>query len=504
MKHKLIFLIIFISQLTVTAQNSGDIIHHKRQFRGVWIATVRNLDWPSKPGLSNRQLKKEYIEQIDKLRDLGMNAVIVQIRPTGDAFYPSEYEPWSEFLTGKQGQAPASSFDPLVFMINETHKRSMEFHAWFNPYRAIKNNLEARLSPKHIFFKHPDWFVEYGKDVYFDPGMEPARKFVEKVIADVVTRYDVDAVHFDDYYYPYRIEGRAFPDTLSFSLNHREFTPETKEDWRRDNINHLVKELYDTINQIKPWVHFGISPFGVWRNKSEDSDGSDTQTLQTNYDDLYGDARAWLQNGWLDYILPQCYQYLGRDIMDYRVVTKWWNDHNYGVNFYIGQGPFRLGDPNRGTPWTEGNEIDRQLYFNDSIPNISGSAYFRSETFLDNPLGVNDSLKKKFYKYPAIPPSSHHDAARTFDVKIKTLTYKVKKKRIILKWEADLPEQVRYYVIYKSENSENPKNIVEITAQSSITFKRESLGTEPYSLSITAIDKYRVESKPIRFLIVKE
>ena len=184
--------------------------------------------------------------------------------------------------------------------------------------------------------------------------------------------------------------------------------------------------------------------------------------------------------------------------MDYRVVTKWWNDHNYGVNFYIGQGPFKLGDSTKGTPWTEGNEIDRQLYFNDSIPNISGSAYFRSETFLDNPLGINDTLKKKFYKYPAIPPSSHHDAAKAFDVKIETVAYEVRKKKITLKWAADLPEEVRYYVIYKSDDTENPKNIVMITAQNSISVKRKSLGSGPYSFVITAVDRYRVESESVR------
>jgi uncharacterized lipoprotein YddW (UPF0748 family) len=499
MCYKFFFLILFLIQLTVTAQNT-EIIHHKRQFRGVWIATVRNLDWPSKPGLSNRQLKKEYIKQLDKLKELGMNAVIVQVRPIADALYPSAYEPWSEFLTGKQGQAPASSFDPLEFMIRETHKRSMEFHAWFNPYRAFRTNSEAHLSPKHIFFQHPEWFVTYGKDVYFDPGMKPARKFVEKVIADVVTRYDVDAVHFDDYYYPYRLKGKEFPDSLSFSMYPRGFTQGTKEDWRRDNINILVKELYDIINNIKPWVHFGISPFGVWRNKSKDPDGSDTHTLQTNYDDLYGDARTWLQNGWLDYILPQCYQYLGRDIMDYRIVTKWWNDQNYGVNFYIGQGPFRLGNPERGKPWVQGNEIGRQLYFNDSIPNISGSAYFRSETFLENPLGVNEILKNKFYRYPAIPPASHHDVVKVFDVEIKTVRYQVKKKKVALKWKTNLAEEVRYYVIYKSKDINNPEHIVKVTAQSTISIKRELLGPKPYSLYITAVDRYRKESKPYRLI----
>ncbi|MDA0195630.1 MAG: family 10 glycosylhydrolase [Bacteroidetes bacterium] len=500
MKLKLILLIILSLSLKINAQDNTGIIPHKQQFRGVWIATVRNLDWPSKPGLSVRRLKKEYLNQIDKLKDLGMNAVIVQIRPTADTFYPSEYEPWSEFLTGKQGLAPPSFFDPLQFMINETHKRSMEFHAWFNPYRAVRNNLDPKLSPEHVFFQHPDWFVSHGKDVYFDPGIPPARKFVEKVIADVVSRYDIDAVHFDDYYYPYRLEGIEFPDTLSFSLYHREFPPERKDDWRRDNVNTLVKELYDTINHLKPWVHFGISPFGVWRNRSDDPDGSDTQTLQTNYDDLYGDALAWLKNGWLDYILPQCYQYLGRDIMDYRVVTKWWNDHNFGVNFYIGQGPYRLGNSDSGLPWTEGNEIDRQLYFNDSIPNLLGSGYFRSLTFMNNPLGVNEILKNKFYAYHALPPASHLDADKNCNINIRIVENTVKKRSINLKWEADLPEQVRYYAIYKSTDNENPENIVAVTADNKIELKFKSADVVPSNLSITVIDRFRKESKPIKLL----
>ncbi|RLD23166.1 MAG: hypothetical protein DRI71_05965, partial [Bacteroidetes bacterium] len=431
--------------------------------------------------------------------ELGMNAAIVQIRPIADAFYPSDYEPWSEFLTGEQGKAPASSFDPLEFMIKETHKRSMEFHAWFNPYRAGRNNLVVKLSPNHVYYQHPDWFVEYGKDVYFDPGMTPARKFVEKVIADVVTRYDIDAVHFDDYYYPYRLEGIEFPDSLSFSLFPRQFSAETKEDWRRDNINLLVHELYDTINYIKPWVHFGISTFGVWRNKSADPEGSDTHTLQTNYDDLYGDALTWLRNGWLDYILPQCYQYMGRPIMDYRIVSQWWSDHNYGTNYYIGQGPFRLGDPDRGERWTEGNEITRQLRFNDSIPNLLGSGYFRSQTFMKNPLGINDSLKAVFYKYPAIPPASHHDVDKTFDVKTNIVQSKISKRKIVVEWEVDKPEQVRFYVIYKSNETNKPENIVAVVAGNGIKLKRKLLSADPENLVITAIDKYRIESKPISF-----
>lgn len=470
-------------------------IHHKTQFRGVWIATVRNLDWPSEPGLSVRKMKKEFTTQLDLLRDLGMNAVIVQIRPSGDALYPSPYEPWSEFLTGVQGKRPGSSFDPLAFMIRETHRRCMEFHAWFNPYRGVRNFASAKLASEHVYHQHPEWFVQYGDHLYFDPGVVAARKFVEKVIADVVRRYDIDAVHFDDYYYPYRIEGQEFPDSLSFARYGGAFPPERKDDWRRENINLLVSELSDTINQLKPWVHFGISPFGVWRNKSRDARGSDTHTLQTNYDDLFGDALAWLRNGWLDYIVPQCYQFMGRPIMDYRIVTRWWNDHHFGVNYYIGQGPFRLGSDSRGARWTEGNEIDRQMQFNDSIPNLLGSVFFRSLTFQDNPHGVNDSLRAKHYRYPALAPPSHHDADRTNDITISRIRYKVRARRIKVSWTADAMEEVRYYVVYRSNLQEHPENILAITATPSFTIDRQTTDVDLEALHISAVDRFRVESR---------
>jgi uncharacterized lipoprotein YddW (UPF0748 family) len=265
-------------------------------------------------------MKKEFIAQLDLLHELGINAVVVQVRPSADAMYESAFEPWSEFLTGTQGKAPRRNWDPLSFMIEESHERCMEFHAWFNPYRGVRFVETAVVAKEHIYFQHPDWFVQYGDHGYFDPGVPAARKFVERVIADVVTRYDIDGVHFDDYYYPYRIAGEVFPDSASFAKYGGTYPLDQKDDWRRENINMLVRELHDTINALKPWVHFGISPFGVWRNKSNDPRGSDTNTSQTNYDDLFGDAVKWMEEGWLDYIVPQCYQYLGRDIMDYRVV----------------------------------------------------------------------------------------------------------------------------------------------------------------------------------------
>ena len=443
-------------------------------------------------------MKKEYINILDKLKEIGMNAVVVQVRPIADAFYPSEYEPWSDFITGDQGKKPGFSFDPLEFMVEEAHARCLEFHAWFNPYRAVRDIGSFRMADNHIYHKKPEWFVHYGRDTYFDPGMTPARKFVEKVIADVVSRYDIDAVHFDDYYYPYTIEGVEFPDSVSFQLYGEGHSKENIGNWRRENVNKLVQELYDTINYLKPWVHFGISPFGVWRNKKDDPRGSDTNTLQTNYDNLYGDALTWLKNGWLDYIVPQCYQYLGRPIMDYRVVTRWWSENSYGANLYIGQSPFRLGTDDRGEQWKEGNEIARQLYFNDSVPNLLGSVYFRAQSFLENPLGINDTLMSNFYSLPALPPASYQNTRQKNELKLISFDFEKKRKKIAANWIADFPDQARYYVLYNSEDISDPENIVAITSDTEFQISIKKGGPGPNELYITIIDLYRKESPPFK------
>ena len=239
----------------------------KREFRGVWIATVANIDWPSKPGLSSTEQQKEFIEILDMHKANGMNAVIVQVRPCADAYYNSPYEPWSKWLTGEIGKYPAPYYDPLEFMIREAHNRGLEFHAWFNPYRALVN-IDVGIDSSSLVFKNPEWFVTYGKNMYFDPGLPEARKHTVNVIMDVVNRYDVDGVHFDDYFYPYRIAKTEFPDSASFEKYKGDFV--SKDDWRRNNVDLLIKKLNDSINQVKPHVQFGISPFGVWRNKSVD------------------------------------------------------------------------------------------------------------------------------------------------------------------------------------------------------------------------------------------
>ena len=488
-----IFLILSLFS-TVKGYAQNDIEPQKRQFRGMWIATVNNLDWPSKPNMSVWRMKREFVKHLNLAQELGMNAVIVQVRPMSDAFYPSELEPWSQFLSGKQGESPPRDFDPMQFMVEETHQRAMEFHAWFNPYRVMRNMDRAHISPDHVYFQHPDWFVTYANTAFFDPGVKPARKFLERVVADVVTKYDIDAIHFDDYFYPGKLEAFDFPDSLSFKKYGTEFTEETKDDWRRENVNLLVKELYDTINYLKPWVHFGISPFGVWRNKDQDAEGSATWVTQTDYDDLYADVRAWCREGWMDYVLPQSYHSLGMEIMDYAEVANWWGKNHGSVNYYIGQAPFRLGTTNAGQAWSQGNEIDRQLTFNSTVRGLQGSAFFRAEMFKKNPYGLNDTLKSKFYKYAALPPISHDDRNRTFEANLVITHFDNRRNNIELEWTSDKPDEIMYYVVYASGNTSDPKNILAITSDTSIKIKKEHLEGDEIPIYIRAVDKYRVES----------
>ncbi|HXS35707.1 MAG TPA: family 10 glycosylhydrolase, partial [Flavipsychrobacter sp.] len=271
----------------------------KREFRAAWIATVANIDWPSKPGLPSINQQQQFTALLDKLKGIGCNAVIVQVRPACDAFYPSDIEPWSHYLTGKQGVAPFPFYDPLKFMIDETHKRNMEFHAWFNPFRALMDSRKNPNPPSHVTHRHPDWVINYGGKSYLDPGNPAVREYVIKVITDVVKRYDIDGVHLDDYFYPYRVAGEEFGDYRSYKQYGENMQ---KDDWRRNNVSLFMSLLYTNIKHIKSYVKVGVSPFGVWRNVSKDPEGSATRAGQTDYDDLYADVVLWCKRGWVDYL----------------------------------------------------------------------------------------------------------------------------------------------------------------------------------------------------------
>lgn len=331
----------------------------KREFRAAWIATIGNIDWPLKQGLPAEEQRQSFIRRLDQMKRLGLNAAIVQIRPAADAFYPSTIEPWSRYLTGKQGVPPQPMYDPLEFMVEEAHKRNMEFHAWFNPFRALVDSKKNPNPPGHVTRLHPDWIISYGGKSYINPGIPEAREYVTDVIVDVVKRYDIDAVHLDDYFYPYRIAGVAFNDAASFA----KYNPGNiadRDDWRRNNVNVFIQNLNARIKVQKRHMKLGISPFGVWRNASKDTAGSVTRGGQTNYDDLYADVRLWMQKGWIDYLLPQLYWEHGHRLVAYETLMPWWRDHAYGRQVYFGLGLYRmLGSP--GGAYASTREILSQI-----------------------------------------------------------------------------------------------------------------------------------------------
>lgn len=389
-----IFLILaFLFSLSSTAQT-------KPEFRGVWIATVDNIDWPSKGNYNSDSQKVEFIKLLDFHQRNGINAVIVQIRPATDAFYPSQYEPWSQWLTGVQGQPPVPYYDPLEFMITEAHKRKMAFHAWMNPYRAQFNTNTSSISATHITRLHPEWFVNYGEKMYFNPGNKEVLQYVKNVVKDVVSRYDIDAIHFDDYFYPYRIAGKEFPDDdtyLQYGKGMR------KDDWRRSNTDSIIAILSRTIKKEKKNCIFGISPFGVWRNADKDPvNGSNTNRAQSNYDDLYANILLWLKKGWIDYVAPQIYWEIEHKIAPYEVLVNWWNTHCYGKHCYIGLGIYKA---NTNASWKDVTQIPRQIEILRSKANIQGMVFYSSKSLENNLNGWSDLLKLKYFKEPAPVPA---------------------------------------------------------------------------------------------------
>lgn len=491
--------------LLCTLITNGILAQPKYEFRATWVATVVNIDWPSKPGLMSDTQKEEVIQILDTQKDLGMNAIILQIRPAADAFYPSHLEPWSRYLTGIQGQAPQPYYDPLKFWIDECHKRGMELHAWLNPYR-VAQNADDPLAITHIAFQHPEWILKYGTKLYFDPGIPGVRQFITNVVQDIVRRYDLDAIHMDDYFYPYPLP-EPFPDTTSFFLYNRGFLPEDIADWRRENVDITIKMLNDSIKAIKPWVKFGISPFGVWRNIADDPQGSDTKAGATNYDDLYANIIKWQEEGWIDYCLPQIYWQIGHPAADFESLAYWWKDHTYGRALYIGQAPYRV-DPESLTPeWREPDQLPRQIRLLRSIPEITGSAYFSSKHFNRNLLGFQDSLKYDLYARPAIiPPMPWLDDQPPAPVS------KIRKSGRRVKWEvvetAVETNRAWQFVVYLNEVGEtfdptSGRFMYTIQKDQKIKFDRINRKRKRYEVRISVLDRMNNESRISEPVIVK-
>ncbi len=390
---------IFVTLIVIYLFTTNASAQSKPEFRGVWVASVDNIDWPSKKNYNSDSQKNEFIKLLDMHQRNGINALVVQIRPCTDAFYPSAYEPWSEWLTGVQGQPPSPYYDPLEFMITETHKRKMVFHAWMNPYRAEFSIGKSTIAATHITRIHPEWFLTYGEKRYFDPGNKEVQQYVTAVVKDVVSRYDVDAIHFDDYFYPYPLEGKAFPDDASYRLYGKGLK---KEDWRRSNTDSIISMLHAVIKKEKATCQFGISPFGVWRNADRDPvNGSKTNGSQSNYDDLYADILLWLKNNWIDYVAPQLYWEFGHRKAPYEVLLNWWSKHTYGKHCYIGLGVYKA---NSNAAWKDEQQLPRQIEALRNTPNIKGMIFFSSKNFESNPNGWSDSLRLNYFKEPATIP----------------------------------------------------------------------------------------------------
>ncbi|WP_456113491.1 glycoside hydrolase family 10 protein [Streptomyces corynorhini] len=369
--------------------------------RGMWIATVANRDWPSRAGLTASAQRTELIRHLDTAVARGLNAVVLQVRPTADALWPSPYEPWAQCLTGTQGKDPG--WDPLGTAVREAHARGLELHAWFNPYRVANHTDPTRLIATHPARVHPGWVVPYGGKLYYNPGLPEVRAFVQDAMLDAVGRYDIDAVHWDDYFYPYPVAGESFDDDAAYRSHGAGFPGRAA--WRRDNTDRLVEETAERIKKIKPAVRFGISPFGVWRNATTDPAGSDTRGGVQTYDDLYADTRGWVRKGWIDYLVPQLYWNIGYAACDYAKLLRWWDGvvRGTGVDLYIGEALYKAGDPAQPAAWQDPAELSRHLTLAKEYAGVRGHCYFSAKEVGADPIGAMGRVVADHYRKRARP-----------------------------------------------------------------------------------------------------
>ena len=495
--RKLLLLLVWLTALPALSQS---LPAPKREFRGAWIQCVNGQF----QGLGRDRMQATLTRQLDRLKACGINAIIFQVRPEADAFYKSDIEPWSRFFTGEQGVAPAGEFDPMAFLIQECHKRNMEFHAWLNPYRASTAG-NTRFADSHIYHKHPEWFVTYNKQILFDPGLPESRQFICRVVRDIVGRYDVDAIHMDDYFYPYPAAGMPFPDDNSFRKYglRKGYSEAQRNDWRRENVNTLIRELKRTILLTKPWVRFGISPFGIYRNQSSDPLGSRTRGLQ-NYDDLYADVLLWAREGWIDYNIPQIYWQIGHPVADYAELVDWWAKHSEGRPLFIGQSvtnTVQNADPKNPNM----NQLPAKMALQRSYQTIGGSCQWYAGAVVENVGRYREALVAEYHKYPALPP--------VFDFMDDKAPGKVRKMKpvwtedgYILFWTApkykdEMDRPVRY-VVYRFADKEDvdiddPSHIVAITRQPWYKLPYED-GKTKYRYVVTALDRLHNESKSVK------
>jgi len=465
--------------------------HPKREFRGTWIHTVGQDRYA---GMNQDSMKRYFITLLDSLRLAGVNTIIFQVRPEADAWYASSIEPWSRYITGTQGKNPG--WDPFDFLIREGHKRAMEVHAWINPYR-VRTSPTKVLTPDHLYFKNRALFVEYGEYIWFDPGIPASREHILKVVKDLVSRYDIDAVHIDDYFYPYPIAGKTFDDSQSFKKYGipKGYTEATKADWRRDNVSELIKELHATVHATKPWVEFGISPFGIYRNDPKGINGSKTKGF-TNYDGLYADILLWVKKGWVDYLMPQLYWEIGHKSADYLTLVHWWAENHGNVPLYIGQDIVRTVKPDS----SKKSQLWQKMQLAANEPSISGHCFWPAYELVNNSGKIVDSLRLNYFKYPALHPADNpYD--KTPPQPVRNLLLSVSGNDRTLTWNepegTSMGDKAAYYVVYAFKdgqpiNLEQASNIVGIITEKRMTIKSSA---KKSIYVVTAVDRFHNESK---------
>jgi len=469
----------------------------KREFRGAWIQCVNGQF----EGIGTEEMQRTLTYQLNELQKDGVNAIIFQVRPECDALYESKYEPWSRFLTGKQGLAPQPYWDPLAWMITECHKRGMELHAWINPFRA-KTKVTKELAHTHIAMQRPNLIFPYDGLYILNPARQESRDYICMIAADIVRRYDVDGLHIDDYFYPYPAPGCVIPDENDFRNNSRGFT--NISDWRRDNVNLFIKQIYDTIHQVKPWVKFGVSPFGIYRNQKNDPErGSATNGLQ-NYDELYADVLLCISQGWLDYCVPQLYWEIGHRAADYDTLIRWWSQYAAGRPLYIGEDVERtVKNADLNNP--QQHQMATKYYLHSILPNIAGTVLWYAKAAVDNIGNYGTMLRTKYWRTPALQPLMPFidDTKPGVVSKLKPVWTS---DGYMLFWQApkynDWRDKPEKYVVYqfgaKEEiNIDDPTHIVGITSDTWIKLPYENGKTKDMYV-VTSLNRLSNEGNYVK------
>jgi len=492
LKKILIFLLILLPLSGSMKAFAADA--PKREFRGAWLHLIGQSQWRSK----SPEQQREYIrDQFDKLQEAGINAIIFQVRPTADAVYISDIEPWSQWLTGSRGKAPSPLWDPLEFAVEEAHKRGMELHAWLNPYRVTSSANDV-LPADHISKKHPERFFRYDGKILFDPAYQENRDYICRIVDDILTRYDVDGIHIDDYFYPYPAAGKSIPDDASYAKFGKGMN---RGDWRRHNVDLLVEQLHKTIKDRKPWVRFGVSPFGIWRNKKSDPRGSDSNGLE-NYDSLYADILLWAEKGWVDYLSPQLYWELDKKVAPSRSLAKWWSDNSSGVDIYIGQ-DLRLTMNTPDTRAGRKNELATKIEISRTLPDVKGAIWFHGYWLAENYKGAREAMALDHYATLALPPvyGDKNKAPR----QVRDIRIENKDGENFLVWEApqkkhsqESETDVVKYAVYEffsgeTQDINDPQTIIAITPMRRVLLSDD----KGVTYAVTAIDRMNRESEPI-------